>query len=86
MKNCYEKGCFALEKKVFQKKVQVFLCNVMSSASESPVMTFAVAVLDQQTTYNGLTHKGQQYQNQRAIIFGRQSVPRKASMNRREFS
>lgn len=55
---------------MFQKKVQGVLCNVMSSASEILVMTFAV--LDQQTTYNGLVHEGQQYQNPRAITFGRQ--------------
>lgn len=45
-----------------QENVQVVACNVMSSASEIPVMTFAVAVPDQQTTYNGLIHEGQQYQ------------------------
>lgn len=37
---------FFFGKKSFQKKFQVVLCNVMSSASEIPVMTSAVAVLD----------------------------------------
>lgn len=59
------------KKKCVRKNFQVVLCNIMSSASEIPVMTFAVAVLDQQTTYNGLIHEGQQDQNPRVTIFGR---------------
>jgi len=73
-------------KKSFRKKFQVVLRNVMSSVSEIPSMTFAVAVLHQPTAYNGLIHEQKQCQNQRAIIFGRQNVTRKASVNGSEFS
>lgn len=48
-------------------------------------MTFAVAVLDQPTAYNGLIHELKQDENQRAIIFGRQNVTWKASINWSEF-
>ena len=58
----------------------------MSSASEIPVMTLTVAVLDQPTAYNGLIHELKQDENQRAIIFGRQNVTGKASVIWSEFS
>lgn len=90
MRNCYKtilRGCkvFPWKKRCFRKRFLVVVCNVMSSVSEIPVMTFAVAVLDQLTAYHDLIHELKQYQNQRAIIFGRHNVTRKTSVNGNEF-
>lgn len=70
---------------MFQKKRLEWFYS-MSSASEIPVMTLTVAVLDQPTAYNGLIHELKQDENQRAIILGRQNVTAKASVIWSEFS
>lgn len=72
------------KKDVSEKKLEWFYS--MSSASEIPVMTLTVAVLDQPAGYNGLIHELKQDENQRAIIFGRQNVTRKTSVIWSEFS
>lgn len=78
---------FFFGKKMFQKKISSgsMQCHVICLWNP-PNDLCCGSFLDQPTAYNGLIHELKQYQNQKAIIFGRQNVTRKASINRSEFS